>query len=239
VCPFISNSHLHIYVYMQCSPQIPRSRLHVTNGNISKSKEKQNNPHIQITNAAFRRTNTQLPYNSLPCNAASDATPLMNLMGHDPLKLLPEDARLDGVGEVLCVPPAAVTFAGARVVGLAEADETWRVGEPVAEPEGALLEEDALLEEEALGVEALGGAAEAAEGASTAAAAAGTEDIAGAEGCVCDWDEPEGVGVGVGVGAEVGFCTSASALPLPSSLGAGAALAGCSAASSSIWECMC
>jgi hypothetical protein len=156
---------------------------------------------------------------------------LISLIAHDPPKLLPEELRL-GEGAAVCVP-AAVTFAGARVVGLAVglAEETRLVGEPVAEPEDAL-------EEEALGVEeeeeALGTAAEAAEGASTAAAAAGTEDFAGAGVCVCVWDGPEGVGVG----EEVGFCTSASALPLPSSLGA-AALASCSAASSSIWECMC
>lgn len=135
----------------------------------------------------------------------------MSLTGHAPLKLLPEDARLDAVGAA-CVP-AAVAFAGARVVGLTDA--TRLVGEPDAEPDAGGLE--------ALGGEgALGSAAEAAEGASTAAAAGGTEDFAGADVCVwdCVWGGPEGVGVGVG--ADVAFCTSASALPLPFSSGAAA-----------------
>ena len=55
-------------------------------------------------------------------------------MGQDPLKLLPEDARLDGEegAALLCVPfadatePAAELTAATRLVG---------VGDPAAEPE--------------------------------------------------------------------------------------------------------
>lgn len=189
----------------------PQSGLYVTNGISSKAKKERKK-------RSTPRNNAQLPYNSLPpCNAATATTPLtllISLTGHAPLKLLPEDARLDGVGAAVCVP-AVVAFADVRVVGLA--DETWLVGEPVAEPDAG--REEVVGELEALGEEeALGTAAEAAEGARTAAAAAGTEDFAGAEVWVWDWDGPEGVGVG----EDVGFCTSASALPLPFSLGAAA-----------------
>lgn len=199
-----------IHNAMQCSAMQsadPQPRLQVTNGISSKQKKKKGK------NAARPITtlNSQLPYNSLPpCNAATATTPLtplISLTGHAPPNPLAPDDRLDGVGAA--VPSAAVWVA----VGLTDA--TRLVGEPDAEPDAGGLE--ALGEEEVLG-----SAAEAAEGASTAAAAAGTEDFAGAEGCVwdCVWDGPEGVGVGVG--EDVGFCTSASALPLPFSLGAAA-----------------
>ena len=199
----------------------PQSGLYVTNGISSKQKRKERGK--KKTQYA-PVTTLKLPYNSLPpCNATTATTPLallISLTGHAPLKLLPEDARLDGVGAAVCVP-AAGAFAGARVVELA--DETWLVGEPVAEPDAG--GEEVVGELEALGgEEALGAAAEAAEGARTAAAAAGTEDFAGAEVWDWDWDGPEGVG------EDVGFCTSASALPLPLSLGA-AALASSSPAS--------
>ena len=107
----------------------PQSGLYVTNGISSKAKKERKK-------RSTPRNNAQLPYNSLPpCNAATATTPLtllISLTGHAPLKLLPEDARLDGVGAAVCVP-AVVAFADVRVVGLA--DETWLVGEPVAEPD--------------------------------------------------------------------------------------------------------
>lgn len=132
-------------------------------------------------------------------------------MGHDPLRLLAPDDRLDGVGAAVCVPAAVASVGVREAVGLTEG--TRLVGEPEAEPEEAALEGE---EEEE---EALETAAEAADGARTAAA--GTEGFAGA--ALVGWDWPEGVG------EDVGFCRSASALPLGT-----ASLA--SSTESSIWE---